>query len=497
MNAACAAFAEIARADAPVSRELAGKAPYFAPLSALERALDIDVRAEQILAACASSTLALGLGCRSLNAGHAELVIAGGYDALSAFVVRGFEALGALTRSHPEPFARDRDGMALGEGAALLALALPSENQPALGHLLGFGSSSDAVHPTAPDRDGNGVFAAARAALADAGLPPRAIELVSAHATSTPYNDAAEALVLKRLTAGVPVHAFKAQIGHTLGAAGALEALAALTALERGVVPATAGQGELDPDFGGELLRLARAQPMKVALKLSSAFGGVNAALVLGGSEPRAATPAPALRRVQLAAFGELVTEVDRGAIKDAALRAERAERADTTSELALSAVASLRRALGRPFCEKSAVVVGTASATLEQNAVFDARRREGRAVEPRRFPGTSPSACAGWCSIVFGLRGPSFGVGSGTNAAFEAVRTAFDLVAAGDVDEAIVVALEDAGAVTRELFGAAALPCPRHGAAALLLAAEPAEPAGEPLDRDGLERALAAAGWT
>lgn len=492
MNAACAAFA--ARAGGGSSRELAAKAPYFSPLGALERALGLERRAEQVLAACASSTLAVGLGCRSLNAGHAELVIAGGYDALGPFVARGFEALGALTSTRPEPFTRERDGMALGEGAALLALARPAPGLRSLGYVLGFGSSSDAVHPTAPARSGDGVLAAASAALADAGLEPGAVGLVSAHATATPYNDAAEALVLERLLgAAVPVHAFKAQIGHTLGAAGALETLAALSALEQGVVPATAGQGTLDPAFQNVLLRTSRAEPLRYALKLSSAFGGLNAALVLGSARASGQGVPRALRPVYVSAAGEFASEVDRSAIQAAARAASVAERADATSELALTAVARLRNALGRDFLERTAVVVGTASATLEQNAQFEERRTLGRPVEPRRFPGTSPSACAGYCSIVFGLRGPGFSVGSGADSALEALRMALDLVAAGDADEALVVALEDVGPVTSDLFSAAGLPLPRRGAAALLLGSNPP---GEPLDRNLLAAWLRRSGW-
>ena len=512
MNAALSAFAE--RADGrALTVELARQVPYFAPLTSLEAALGLSSlqptaenqpgkpHAEQILGACASATLAIGIGCRSLDAEDAELVIAGGYDALSPFVASGFEALGALTHGAPNPFRVERDGMALGEGAALLALVrydrARARGLRASGHVLGFGASSDAVHLTAPDREGSGVLQAASRALEDAGLDVDAVDLVSAHATSTPYNDAAEARALTRLFPGrrLPVHAFKAQIGHTLGAAGALETLAALDALQRGLVPASAGHGAVEHDGELEFARVNTPRPLRAALKLSSAFGGLNAALVLA-SEPLASASSPRpLRPVYLCAESsvrrsgdpELVTRLATG-------NPQLAARADELGALVLAAVADLVRVLGRALVPRTAVIVATQSATLEQNERFESRRREGRPVEPRRFPHTSPSACAGLCSIVFGLKGPSFSLGSGPSAGREAWRVARDLVRAGDADEAVVVAAEDAGPVVEDVFSAAGLTPPPRGAAAALVTAEPC---GSPLEeRAASPAALDPAAW-
>jgi len=145
----------------PISREQALASSYFGPLRALSAHPLEPVRVSQVLAACASSTVAMGIACRWLEANVCDWVIAGGYDALSHFVAAGFESLGATTASVPRPFRRDRDGLALGEGAALVALtSLPCG--PALGHVLGFGLGCDAVHVTAPDRTGAGLARAAR-----------------------------------------------------------------------------------------------------------------------------------------------------------------------------------------------------------------------------------------------------------------------------------------------------------------------------------------------
>ncbi|HET9959043.1 MAG TPA: beta-ketoacyl synthase N-terminal-like domain-containing protein, partial [Polyangiaceae bacterium] len=287
-----------ARERAELTQELAERAGYCAPTRCLGPILGLpELRIWSILAACASSTLAIGLGCRLLESGQYDLVIAGGYDALSPFVVSGFDALGALTRSVPRPFSADRDGMALGEGAALLALALPSSLEQAtarasalVGRVWGFGASSDAVHVTAPDPQGLGLSRAALTALADAGLPSSAMEWVSAHATATVLNDAAEAKALVRIFAGEtpPISAWKAVIGHTLGAAGGLECLAAWAASSERSLP-TPSTALPTLEEASKSSVILQGGP---CLKLSAAFGGCNAALVLADAGAERIGPA-------------------------------------------------------------------------------------------------------------------------------------------------------------------------------------------------------------
>ncbi|HEY3497598.1 MAG TPA: beta-ketoacyl synthase N-terminal-like domain-containing protein, partial [Polyangiaceae bacterium] len=239
----------------PIGERCARAALYAGPLAALGPAFGAEFPGVSILAACSSSTFALGLGCRWLEAGRADLVIAGGYDALSILITTGFAALGTLTATAPRPFRRERDGMALGEGAALLALARAEDATVSLGTILGFGATSDAFHVTAPEPRGRGLTRAAELALADAGLRARDVDLVSAHATATAHNDAAEAAALAALfreNVSPPVlHAYKAAVGHSLGAAGALETLAAFRALASGVLPASPGEGALEPGLAG------------------------------------------------------------------------------------------------------------------------------------------------------------------------------------------------------------------------------------------------------
>ncbi|HEY3256016.1 MAG TPA: beta-ketoacyl synthase N-terminal-like domain-containing protein, partial [Polyangiaceae bacterium] len=383
-----------------ISREQALSASYFGPLRALEgRALN-PLRLTQVLAACASSTVAMGIACRWLEAGTCDLVIAGGYDALTTFAAAGFEALGATTASVPRPFRRDRDGLALGEGAALVALTRASST-PALGYVLGFGVGCDAVHITAPDRTGAGLARAARAALLDAEVEPSRIDLISAHGTATPFNDSAEghaiAAVIGATAERVVVHPFKAIVGHTLGAAGTLETLAALSAAGRGILPGASGEGELESEFPARLCSQNQAGNAAHLLKLSTAFGGANAALVLSPRPPRSAPSARSQKRVRLRALGEPQLAPDVALVARATGIAEQdLERYDRPSLLCLAAVASLLdgQALTPEARKSCGVIVGTMSASLEVNELFAARLRErgARGAEPRRFPATSPN---------------------------------------------------------------------------------------------------------
>ncbi|TKD03164.1 beta-ketoacyl synthase N-terminal-like domain-containing protein [Polyangium fumosum] len=483
---------EAAREDERAA--LARRATYFAPFDEALAAADLsspNVRRVHLVAACAASTLAIGLGLRWLDRGACDLVIAGGYDAVSGFVATGFEVLRATTASRPRPFRVGRDGMSLGEGAGLVALVREPHTRGAsvFVRVAGFGASTDAVHITAPDRTGDGLARAGAAAIADSGLAPASIGLVSAHATATPFNDAMESRAIARLFEAVPapvVHPFKAQIGHTLGAAGVLESLAAADALRRGIAPAAAGEGELDPDAAVALLDHAEARPLDAALKLSAAFGGANAALVLtrapSGRAPRRARPVylhahAAITSVDLVELSALT-----GVARD------RLARLDPLCRLGMRAVAELARVVGREALAGAGIVAGHALATLDTNERFDARRRARGpgAVDPRLFPATSPNAVAGECAIVYQLRGPSFAVNAGLDGGTEALSVGAELVAMGDADRVVVLAVDEAGPAARDLLSctSAAGRAYAEGAMAVLLGAS-AENALASIDPD------------
>jgi 3-oxoacyl-[acyl-carrier-protein] synthase-1/3-oxoacyl-[acyl-carrier-protein] synthase II len=469
------------------ARERALRAPYFGPVAPAIAALGVEPEPlSQVLVACASSTFAIGIAARWLELDAADLVIAGGYDALSPFIAAGFESLGA-TSERPMPFRAQRDGLALGEGAGLLALVCGKGSDPpsAFGRVLGFGVGSDAVHATAPDREGSGLFRAASAALSDADCAPETIQLVSAHGTATPYNDAAESHAIRRALGEAAKRAvvfpFKGVIGHTLGAAGVLETLSALTSMQNGCFPAALGDGDATPELQARLLDRPEPGTPQRCLKLSSAFGGANVSLVLG---PRDASAKIRERSdVSILAIGSPVTEFEPGAVSRAlGVERDRIARLDGLSQLALAAVARLGR---RPI-QAAGVVVGSVLSTLEIDADFE-RRRRARGPEPRRFPATSPNLAPGNCSIALGLVGPSLAVGADLAAPLEALLIAHDLVALGDAEEILVVALDSGGPCVKRLFDAAGLPLPAPGALALLVG----RGARPPLRREELARRL------
>jgi 3-oxoacyl-[acyl-carrier-protein] synthase II len=464
--------------------ETARRATYFAPLEAAIRELGVAPSpCSQILGACASSTLAIGLGLRWLELDRCDLVLAGGYDGVSVFVAAGFEALLATSATRPRPFRIGRDGMALGEGAAIVALARqPSAHREAgkaslRGWVLGFGAATDAVHVTAPDRTGASLARAAELALADAGVGPAEIDLVSAHATATPFNDAAEAKAIHRVFAGrsLPVvHPFKAQIGHTLGAAGVLESLAIVDAMARDVAPAAAGDGPLDPDCAVPLRDRCERQSSRAALKISSAFGGANAALVWS-SRPRA-RPARLARAVYVRDVASIAGRVPFEELLPTEIRHPNLGRVDPLGRLVLAVVGALFRKVGAPALSGAGIVVGHGLASLETNALFDARCRErgARRVEPRRFPATSPNVSAGECAIAFRLTGPSFSVGASLHGGQEALEAGRDLVASGDTASMVVVGVDLDGPLSRQLLLAAGWGPVREGACAALLSSAP-----------------------
>jgi 3-oxoacyl-[acyl-carrier-protein] synthase II len=469
-------FTGLRQGSVPSSKDAAGSL-YFAPMHQAASSLGLAFGpATLVLGACAASTIAIGLGMRWLSEGACDLVLAGGFDAVSVMVAAGFEVLRATTGEvPPRPFRLQRDGMALGEGAAVLALRDAARAPKARAYAIGFGASSDAVHLTAPDRTGGGLARAARAALEEASNP--VVDLVSSHATATPFNDAAEARAVEGALgasgfAHAVEHPFKAQIGHTLGAAGALETLAAVDAMTRGILPAAAGSGPMDPNAPANLLETGVAGKPEVALKLSAAFGGANAALVVS----RDARPSRA--RVRRAAFLRAPVHID-AEPEVAALAAEcgipleRLARADLLTRYTLAAVAALKALYG-PL-RGSAIVVGEAFATLETDALFHRRLSERgvRMAEPRRFPYTSPNAAPGDASVAFGLTGPGFAVGGGLHAGVEALVIAADLVRAGDADNVVVVAADEVGPVVLALAAQLGIPAPRSGAVGVLVTSQ------------------------
>jgi nodulation protein E len=242
-----------------------------------------------VASACASATHAIGLAFQMVRCGVLDLAVTGGSEAaITLGFLKAWDALRVLSPDTCRPFSRDRNGLVIGEGAAILVLEewQRARARGAVIHaeVLGCGMSSDALDVTAPDP--RGAAQAMQAALDDAGLRPDQVDYVNAHGTGTRHNDRAEAVALATVfgahLARLPVSSTKSMIGHCLNAAGALECLASVLALREGVLPPTIGFRESDPECPVDCVpNQARHVPIEVAMSNSFAFGGLNAVLVL------------------------------------------------------------------------------------------------------------------------------------------------------------------------------------------------------------------------
>jgi 3-oxoacyl-[acyl-carrier-protein] synthase II len=246
-----------------------------------------------LASACATGAHAIGEAARMIVRGEADVVIAGGTEAaMTDICLAAFRRMGALSRQGVScPFDARRDGFVMGEGAGIVILEAAeharARGATARARVAGYGASNDAFHITAPDEDGAGAAKAMRAALADAGAQPGDVGYVNAHGTSTPYNDRVEAdavhKVLGQNGGPPPISSTKSAIGHLLGAAGAVEAVATIGALERGVLPPTLNYEEPDPECNVDCVPDGprEAPGLELALSNSFGFGGQNACLAL------------------------------------------------------------------------------------------------------------------------------------------------------------------------------------------------------------------------
>lgn len=241
--------------------------------------------------ACSSSANALGAALDWISLGRADVVVAGGTESLCRMTFAGFNALHALSLEPCRPFDRERSGLSLGEGAAILVVesAEHAARRGARVHaeLLSYGNSADAHHLTAPHPEGTGAALAMRRALMRAGLAPEDIDYINAHGTGTPLNDTVEATAIAAVfgeaAARLAVSSTKGAVGHTLGAAGAIEALATILALRDGFLPPTVNLANPDPACAFDLVpRDSRPASLRYALSNSYGFGGNNTSVVLG-----------------------------------------------------------------------------------------------------------------------------------------------------------------------------------------------------------------------
>ncbi len=260
--------------------------PAQKPVIDAQVAFGISAPCQVIANACASGTNAIGHAFECVRSGRYQRVLAGGYDAISELVFTGFDSLQASTPEKCRPFDRHRTGMVLGEGAAVLALEnLASAQQrgaPVLAEIIGYGISTDNFHITQPDPTGIGAQQAMQQALESARVSAKEVDYINAHGTATLFNDAAEGKAISTLFNGVPVSSTKGMMGHSLGAAGAIEAVICLLALQHQFLPPNINFGALDDHLDLNIVaNKARPAVLRTALSNSFGFGGTNASILM------------------------------------------------------------------------------------------------------------------------------------------------------------------------------------------------------------------------
>jgi 3-oxoacyl-[acyl-carrier-protein] synthase II len=253
-------------------------------------AIEFGLRGPSIMIpnACAAGNYAVGYAFDLLRNGRADMMLAGGADAFSRIPYMGFARLGAIAPERCQPFDKNRKGMVPGEGAAVLVLepldAAVARGATIYAEVLGYGASCDSHHMTAAHPQADGAIRAMSAAIEQSGLTTADVDYISAHGTGTPTNDRIESLAVRtlfgELAPTIPISSIKSMLGHTMGAASAIEALTCAMSVYTGWIPPTINHEEPDPDCGLDVVpNHARKTDPKVALNNAYAFGGNNASL--------------------------------------------------------------------------------------------------------------------------------------------------------------------------------------------------------------------------
>jgi 3-oxoacyl-[acyl-carrier-protein] synthase-1/3-oxoacyl-[acyl-carrier-protein] synthase II len=248
-----------------------------------------------ISTACSSGSAAIALAAAMLRSGGYGRILAGGVDSLCRLTYYGFKFLQLIDPEGSRPMDRHRRGMSVAEGAGMLLLKATNEAKDAI-RVLGAGLSCDAHHPAQPHPEGKGARAAMQAALDNAGLSPAQIDYINLHGTGTIDNDRSEARAIRTLFGETPppLSSIKGATGHSLGAAGAIEAVISAKAIERGLLPGNTGFRSPDPELGLEPVSEPRARSIDTVMSNSFGFGGNNATIVLGRSDTPTPAPLPA-----------------------------------------------------------------------------------------------------------------------------------------------------------------------------------------------------------
>jgi 3-oxoacyl-[acyl-carrier-protein] synthase II len=440
-----------------------------------------------ISTACAAGANAIGTGMDLLRSGSADVVAAGGVDVLLRETFAGFARLRAISPAATAPYSRS-DGLSLGEGAAFLILETAERARQRgvlpLVEVAGYGLSADAYHATSPDPSGRGALLAVRRAIMRAGVKADEVSYVNGHGTGTPANDQMERRVMRALfgdaAARTPLSSTKSAIGHTLGAAGAIEAAVCALAVTRGVLPPTVNVDAPVPDGLDIVPNAGRPARIDVAISNSYGFGGNNCSVVLARVRPRSAPPAPTARRVAICGLGavggcglgiaqwrsallagrSLVRRLGGfgGELNGCAFGVEPHplggrplaparlwRHMDTHARQALAAVASGWEDAGWSAHRSGRDDIGLVFATGYGPVRTASRVAAAEAgPDPFDFSNSVLNAAAGAVCQAMNMRGPTTTVASGGVSAIIALDIAVALIQAGQAERMVVVAADD-----------------------------------------------------
>lgn len=423
--------------------------------------------------ACSSGAVAISMALEMLRSGHARTVLAGGVDSLSRLTYFGFNSLQLVDRTGCRPLDKNRQGMAVAEGAAMLLLTTEKlENPPA--ELLGAGLSCDAYHSAAPHPEGQGAFVAMETALADAGLKPEDIDYINLHGTGTPDNDLAESKAVRRLfTSLPPLSSIKGASGHSLAAAGAIEAVMSMIIVSHDLMPANTGLQDVDPLIGLAPLKDPLHQPARAVLSNSFGFGGNNGSLVIGRADtfPH---PTPRNPRAGLAIHGysclsgaggtdATISRVTNGTSvagmtgldtisEDLPPRLVR--RLKRLPRMALSLAVKAHENTGFADRKPGSVFMGTGWGALSETHDFLTRLIDSNEQfpSPTDFVGSVHNGSAGQVAILFGATGGNITT-SGGDYSFEQALLATELMFDDPAAPALIIGADEGHETFSPLF--------------------------------------------
>jgi len=468
-------------------------------------------RIRTISSACSTGLNAIMIGALWLLSGRSERVLVGASDSLCLLTYTGFSALGSLDPQPCRPFDRTRAGLSLGEGAAFLMLesdrGASRRGASPIAELAGWAAAAEGHHITNPEPDGTTAARVMSEAIRQAGIGPRDIDYVNAHGTATLLNDAMEIRALRKVLGEemkrIAVSSSKGQIGHCLGAAGAIEAAVTALAISRGCIPPTGGLTEVDPECEAvHVIDHARETPVRAALTNSFGFGGLDSSIVFttaGYGPEKQQEPARAVRvrgaavigptgvlgpleARSLAMPGEAPPGGPLAFDPTARLEASRARRLGRAERLLCVAMLDAMQAAkqaGTDLDDGTGLVAGLASGNLDAVARFleKVRDKGPQFAPPADFPNLMLSATAGHASIYHRLRGPVLSATDVGTSVASALLTAVEMLETGAVKTMVAGGAMESSpvqvAALRKLRGCCGAPL-TEGASALVLSAGP-----------------------